>query len=226
VLGLWALFSLRNSQDVGGVDFGHVLIGLNARLSSVAREETAPLHGAPGSGPIGLEIVTWVGDLGGAAARVALNRVVAPEADVARYFRGTDYGAASNLEGDISAYTVASPAGASGAVGPLTLTATGSIADAIEAHFMTTGGRQSSCYKFVMVQGARFDGSTFLNRPTLEAAMAVKLALFGQLYMVNYLRQRNRLDWSRIVRARQELPKASVDVARRFVDWLLACSPR
>src|SRR6266511_2092022 len=52
-------------------------------------------------------------DLGGAAGRLGRDRVKVPSTPVRKYFtgrRGVDYGADSNLEGDVAAYIVASGA--------------------------------------------------------------------------------------------------------------------
>src|SRR5262249_725906 len=102
-LGCGLFLSLQRNQDVGGIDMGRMIIGMNARMRFLSREVDYPGHGATG-----LEITTWVGDLGGAAARLALDRVTNPRASAARYFRGTGYGAPSNLEGDVAAYVIAS----------------------------------------------------------------------------------------------------------------------
>jgi hypothetical protein len=226
-LGCGLFLSLRGSQDVRGVDMGHVMIGLSARASSSAREGPASVMGVPVAASVtGLEIVTWVGDLGGASARLALDRVSKPKAGLKKYFRGTDYGAPSNLEGDVSAYVAASEPSTKTTVGPLVLPASGLIADALKAHFAVKGGRRNRCYRFLLMQGAKFSGRTLENRSAVEAAMAVKLFSFGSLYMVNFLRQRHRLDWSLVGKARSRLFKASLDVAHRFVTWLLSCLPK
>ncbi len=57
-----------------GIDFGHLMIGLDARNSYLARETAYPLHG----GGTGLEIVTWLGDLGGGAGMLAIKRILNP----------------------------------------------------------------------------------------------------------------------------------------------------
>jgi hypothetical protein len=98
-LGPSLFAALKASQDAGNLDMGHVLIGLDARSSWTSRRVPIPTQGGSG-----LEITTWVGDLGGATARLALDRTHDPRARAERYLRGTDYGAASNLAGDIAAY--------------------------------------------------------------------------------------------------------------------------
>jgi hypothetical protein len=169
--------ALKASQDVRGVDMGHVLIGMNARASSVAREDSV-LPGVSG-GPTGLEAVTWVGDLGGAAARVALDRVHNAAAGVDRYFRGNDYGAPSNLEGDVSAHVAGAAALPATAAPELSLPASGLIADALAAHFLRPHGRDDGKYQFVRMLGGRFAGNLLGDRADVAATMATKLALFA-----------------------------------------------
>jgi hypothetical protein len=93
---------LQRGQDAGGVDMGHLLIGLDARMRSASRDGTIMATQASG-----LELVTWVGDLGGGAARLAFDEGKG-HGSVNRYFSGTDFGANSNLEGDIAAYVIGS----------------------------------------------------------------------------------------------------------------------
>jgi hypothetical protein len=72
-IGCGLFLSLQQSQDVEGVDMGHILIGLDARMSWSSRVPNIPAHGATGVG-----ITTWVGDLGGATARLAVDRTKNP----------------------------------------------------------------------------------------------------------------------------------------------------
>jgi hypothetical protein len=224
------------------MDMGHVLIGLNARVSSIARHDVPPLHASIGGwartlgryaglrigcrsnpGPTGLDIVTWVGDLGGAAARVALDRTKRTNAGVERYFRGTDYGAKSNLEGDVSAYVVATQPGSSAVQDP-TIPPSGMIADALATFFLKRGREyQTRCRRFLMMQGGRFRGKTIKNKSVVEGNMATKICHFAAFYMTNYLRQRGRLKLKLLLAAMQHLAKASDDVSRRFMRWLLSC---
>jgi hypothetical protein len=76
--------ALKNSQDTvdpGGrhVDFGHLLIGLDARFDpAFASKVSYPVLGGVTSvdlGGTGTELVTWLGDLGGGAASLAITRV-------------------------------------------------------------------------------------------------------------------------------------------------------
>jgi len=214
-LGCGRFLSLRGSQDAGGVDMGHVLIGLNARTGFFARATNVPLHGATG-----LELTTWVGDLGGASARLALDRISRSNADAARYFRGTDYGARSNLEGDVAAYVVAATDAPK--VGEPVIPSGGTIADALEAYFVRHRGYADRCRRFLQLQGGVFSNGTLTNRSAIERVMAEKLESFGRIYMANFLRSRGQFSVGRFLMARERTAGAAFDVAARFVDELLA----
>lgn len=99
--------ALKASQDVtapqhGRVDMGHIIIGLNARMRAGSRATMLSAGGATG-----VEAVTWVGDLGGAVGRLAIDRTTKSSTSSAKYFTGSDYGAPSNLEGDVAAAALA-----------------------------------------------------------------------------------------------------------------------
>ena len=99
---------IQASQSIhdGGreIDVGHVMIGLETRGSIIMRN--TPM---PGQGGTGIEIVTWLGDLGGGAADLARRRATAPSTPVSIIFTNSssDYGVMDNLEGDAGGYLVA-----------------------------------------------------------------------------------------------------------------------
>jgi hypothetical protein len=214
-LGCGLFLSLKRSGDAGGVDMGHVLIGMSARMRLLARVPTFP-----GTASTGLELTTWVGDLGGAAARLAMDRVKAPRTPASRYFVGRDYGATSNLEGDVAAYVVA--AKSPGSVGAPDIPSAGSVADALESFFVTGTGRAGRCGNFLAMLGGTVSGGKLANHAAVRKAMATKLAAFGLLYMVNFLRQRG-MDLGIVAGATPLLGKASEDVSDLFIAKLLAC---
>jgi hypothetical protein len=125
-----------------------------------------------------LEIVTWVWNLGGAKAWVALDRVSNPTASADRYFGPTDYGARSNLEGDIAAYVVASSAGLPSEPTATTLPPSNSIADALADYFLSR--RRNRCLQFLVMQGTRFSGGALRNLTAVHDRMAAKLAAFAR----------------------------------------------
>lgn len=204
--------ALRQSQDVTGpsgrVDMGHVLTGLNARMRTASR--SVPL---PGQGATGMESVTWAGDLGGATGRLAMDRAQRPAASPERYFRGTDYGAPSNLEGDVAAFVIG--AGRPSRVEPLTVPASGTIADLLQSYFLARRGHGDHYRRFLELYGGVFDaGGRLTNRANVESTFASTLASFGRFYIVQRYGMRAWLNAA-------SLSDAGRDVARVFVDWLL-----
>ena len=83
-------------------DFGHLMIGLDARRSYIARFTNLPFGGT------GLENVTWVGDIGGGAGMLAYKRALNPTIRAKKmvFDSAHDYGCSINIEGDIAAYIV------------------------------------------------------------------------------------------------------------------------
>jgi hypothetical protein len=83
-------------------DFGHLMIGLDARRSYIARFTNLPYGGT------GLENVTWVGDIGGGAGMLAYKRALDPTVRAKKlvFDSAHDYGCSINIEGDIAAYVV------------------------------------------------------------------------------------------------------------------------
>jgi hypothetical protein len=195
---------------------GHVLIGLHARAHLSSRRVILPHFGARG-----IEIVTWVGDLGGATARVALDRVGDRRASVERYFQGNDYGAASNLEGDVAAYVIAD-AGEDRVSEPQFPDTAPDVATAVLNYFEGSAfsGRHR---RFLELQGGVFAGSRLTNQAEVEETIANRLAGFAPRYMDNYLREHPRgHGQAQRDRATANIPRASRDVAHHFVEWLIA----
>jgi hypothetical protein len=221
ILGMSLFNALLNSQDVsvagiGPVDVGHLMIGLNSRASWTSRSAVIPTQGATG-----LEAVTWVGDLGGAAARLARDRRQNPNLPASAYFSprmSTDYGATSNLEGDIAAYIAGASAGATGVEG-LSIPADGMIADALAAYFGAKGAPSDRMKTFLQMVGGSFTGSCLTNRGYVEGRMADKFEAFGRWYMGSRYGPADVLDTASL------LPDAAKAVAHEFVEWLIRRIP-
>jgi hypothetical protein len=260
LLGCGLYYSLRDSQDVQGVDMGHALIGMDARMREQPRtqEQTvdpATLHwgaavlswlggGVPAipTRATGLEAVTWVGDLGGATARLAGDRLHAGSAragDVDRYFRpgGTDYGAPGNLEGDVLAYSAGRTLPGPGrGTGPPVATLEESgwgmgrpsrpawqpetpLADTLG--YATTTGWANRCAHLLSAVGATGPaasgtGNTITNRSQVLTNMVTPLEGFGSAYV--------RGPHGAGPDAIPYLHNAAIDVANRFIDLLLQCA--
>lgn len=226
------LFSaLQRSQDlVDGrrrVDAGHLMIGLDARRSVTARHVSIPTQGGTG-----LDISTWLGDLGGGAGMLAFRRVTTPGTSAMRMFRGTDFGGPINLEGDVAGFVVARDTTTATPTGPegLTFAGTSTIADALAAYLLPTGSGATSsewnnrCKTFMSMKGATFDRAGALNnRTAFISALKDQIEAFACWYLVNRLRQTGRLSISTLRTASLHVSGAAEEIATIFVDALDTC---
>lgn len=212
---------LQSSQDVRDrgrlIDVGHALIGLDARRSSVARTLEIPTQGGTG-----LELVTWLGDLGGGAANLAWCRASTPNRSVSNIFSasGSDYGASINLEGDIAAYVIGSTGGALDA--PIFRRGDG-IVDLFERYLpisRTASGWQRRGRDFVQMIGGRVSGSSISNRSTLITQLTGKIETFAVAYMMQRYIPGQCLNGPQIEAACQHLHGAAREVAAVFVSAL------
>ncbi len=103
IIGTSLFLALRGSAEVKDpngryTDFGHLIIGLDSR-DWVSRTVNIPSQGGTGQA-----INTWLGDLGGGAGMLAMNRGLDGNVTkhALRHFKGSDYGGVVNLEGDIA----------------------------------------------------------------------------------------------------------------------------
>lgn len=179
-----ALFDdLQGSQSIHdggfGIDVGHVLIGLETRTSVNLRTKKFS-----GQGGTGLEIVTWLGDLGGGAASLARKRVKAPQTSVSVIFNNSssDYGVMDNLEGDLGGYLVAcgqQPAGAS------TFAPGAGVAQALASYAPLTSRTEwdTRAMRFTTAIGGRVaPNGTLLNPIDLVKSLTGKLYEFAVWY--------------------------------------------
>jgi hypothetical protein len=217
--------ALRASQDVSDgkrkVDFGHLLIGLDARRSWTARN--APM--APG-GASGLALSTWVGDLGGGAAMLAKDRVARPATHARTRFTGSDFGGSINLEGDLAGYLVApDPSSPSSASAPVIAPGSG-IAEALEAYLAPAGaGAQwnTRCQNFLQMFGGVISKGALTNRATVVSTFAPQIEGFACFYLWNRLRQQAKLNSATLKAASAHITGAAQEVTEIFVDALVSC---
>lgn len=210
--------SLQRSQDVKDgknlLDFGHFVIGLDARRKRLARSWNFS------EGGTGLEICTWLGDLGGGAAMLAKDRIDHPGTPVHKRMSGSDFGGAINLEGDVAAYVAASALGEQ-SIGPPVLP-NERIADALSQYLDLKGDhwrRRASI--FLVRNGAQLQGAAVANRAEVVGRWAEKIEDFGALYLLIRLKDQGKLDTQVVRRASIELPPAAVEVATVFFEALV-----
>jgi hypothetical protein len=216
--GTTTLFTdLKDSQSMvdGGrsLDMGHLLIGLETRTTA-ARTFVFP------EGGNGLEVVTWMGDLGGGAANLARRRAKTPSLPVAYVFHNSssDYGVTDNLEGDVAAYVVA----AGSTAGGVPVFGRGSVGDAIRSYLLPAG---SSAWKgraaaFAQAIGGTVSPKGITNKPTVVDALTKKLTQFGYWYATTRWVTTGELLGADATRTCEHMEGAAREIAAVFVDTL------
>lgn len=206
-------------------DFGHMLIALDARYDpDFSKNVKYPVMGINiDLGGTGTELVTWLGDLGGGTAAVAVARVSAPTTNVSTRFSGSDYGGSINLEGDIAGYVVAS--GASTSLATPNIVAGKGLSDALQDYLTPGAATSSSAWSgraktFLTMQGATFDSSGNLsNRAALISAFAPKIKEFACNYLASRVKD-SKISSADAKSAANHVTPVSEEVAEAFVDAL------
>jgi hypothetical protein len=224
--------ALQDSQDMVDpsgrqIDFGHLLIGLDARFDpSFSSNVTYPVPLPIGSykvslGGTGTELVTWLGDLGGGAASLAIKRVGAPGTSASTVFTSSDYGGSINLEGDVAASVLAT-AGRSVLTMP-NLKPGQRLSDALADYLLPsaagTNWKDRSAI-FLSMNGGVFDASGVLtNRATLIAAFAAKIRTFACNYLASRVKDKH-ITVGTAKGAGNHVTGAAQEVATAFIDAL------
>lgn len=229
--GLFA--ALQQSQDLidpGGrqVDLGHLIIGLDARFdpaltSTVKYPVTTPLMTINVSlGGTGTELVTWLGDLGGGAASLALKRVATPSTSARAVFTGTDYGGPINLEGDVAASVVAT--GSPTALTAPTFAAGKRLSDALRDYLSPAAASAAWTNRattFLKMNGATFDSANALtNRAALITSFAAKIQEFACNYLASRVKDKKVTIADAKAAANSHVVSSAQEVATAFVDAL------
>lgn len=221
--------ALFNSQDVVDgtrhVDFGHLLIGLDARIDpALTTNVQYPVAGGIMNidmGGSGTELVTWLGDLGGAAASLSVKRTSVASTSTRTVFTGTDYGGSINLEGDVAGFVVASGS-TTALTTPIITVGSGRLSDALTA-YLTPGSSayNSRATTFLTMYGGTFDPTT--HALTNATAVATTFANKIQAFACNYLASRVRdghITYATATSAAAHVVPTSVEVATTFVNAL------
>lgn len=243
-----ALFNSYEVRTPGGkiTDFGHLIIGLEARLSPKAmngdatdpRGITRGDFNASLGGP-GAEVVTWLGDLGGGAFKLASDRVTVPSTPALTIFpsSGSSYGASVNLEGDLAAFLVGAPKQITEGIPELTeINESDGIAGALKNYFNDTEKSWTNRAKnFLTIYGGAFNTKEELtNRDNLISEFAEKIKSFAATYgetrkkdELNNKKKDVNLSEEQLEKVETELEKindnyeqASNDIAKLFVSAL------
>ncbi len=215
--------ALKASQDVKEgtrtVDFGHLIIALDSRESVL---DKIPFP----SGGTGTEIVTWLGDLGGGAGSLAVARTTNPAISVSTRFRGTDYGAVSNLEGDIAGFLVGSAAGATSVAAP-SIPSGSHVSDALRDYLAP--GKAGAAWgarakNFLTIYGGAFDATGNLtNAAALSTSFAAKIATFACQYLASRVAA-GKVTPGQLQAATDHVLPCSDEMATTFVSTLANCA--
>jgi hypothetical protein len=232
-LGTSLFNDLQDSQDVTDgrfkIDTGHTLIGMEARTNPTGREYEIPTQGGTG-----LEIVTWLGDLGGGAANLAWQRSASASSatrSVSTIFiaSGSDYGAPINLEGDVAGYLIGAPATVTSGSAALTFARGTTIADLFRAYLpINAAGRVNYFLRsrnFLTMMGGRFDpppSNRLNNRSTVVSRLAAKIRDFATAYILQRYIVGQGHPRQRIEDACKHLSGTAAEVAETFVKALEA----
>lgn len=225
--------ALKGSQDLVDasgrhVDFGHLVIGLDARFDpAFASNVKYPVKALFTSvdidlGGTGTELVTWLGDLGGGAASLAVRRVAAPSTSAGTVFTGSDYGGSINLEGDIAASVVAT--GSPSAVTAPNLAPGKKFSDVLQDYLSPAAPSASwndRATTFLTMNGATIDASkTLTNRNALIDSFAKKIQIFACNYLVSRVKDGKIPVATAKAAANDHVISSAREVAAAFVDAL------
>jgi len=218
-LGKKLVNDLQASQDVidGGhrIDLGHVLIGMDARKRVTSRSVPIPKMGGTG-----LEVSTWLGDLGGGAGNLAYRRLNNPDRSVKYLFplKGSDYGASINLEGDMGGYLVAPSQNPSSFEEP-TFPGSGGVAEELRNYLPlgSTSDWHQRISHFSRALGGEIKGGELMYIGDLGNKLASKIGQFGAWYMSQRYIISGQLKGEDIATACRHLASASREVATTFV---------
>jgi hypothetical protein len=202
-----------------GVDWGHIIIGMEARLSWCSREQEVLV---PPHQTSGLEITTWIGDIGGGAGMLAFKRITNPNKRAIDMFNDpNDFGGWFNMEGDIAAYLVGRNTAIFDHTPEVELNNL-MIADALQAYLLPQPAPAESEYNkrgrlFLGMLGGVVDAQGNLtNEQDLMNHLVPKVQDFAEYYLVN-------MSFGRTVdfeQASRHLGGASREITSLFINAL------
>ncbi len=174
------LFNLLvNSPEVidngKGFDWGHAIIGLDARRKFASRGVNFPPTGSTG-----LEIVTWIGDLGGGAGKLAWDRINSPNTRAKSKFLGSHFGGATNIEGNIAGYLIGREEDTVFSAPDMALTDDDYIADELKKYLIDNENNDWDNRVQLFLQ---MIAGNVINDSAKEY-LAEKIASFGEVYLI------------------------------------------
>lgn len=228
ILGKSLFNALKNSPEVRNgkrsIDFGHLIIGLEARSKYASREVNLPLQGGAG-----LETSTWLGDIGGGAGMLAMRRVNNPNIRAKTLVfnaSGHDYGAKVNLEGDIAAYIAAYDKSETDGPSFPDIKKYGFVSEAIANYLLPQEDKSLSnewndrVRLFTQMIGGKIEKGKLTNKKELIRKITQKITDFSGMYaFIRYLSS-NKHEEKVYRETSKYVEGASHEVAIIFVDIL------
>lgn len=213
---------MKNSAEVvdgnKGVDFGHIIIGLESRLSFCSSKMNIQFHEITG-----LEICTWIGDLGGGSGMLANRRVGNPAIRAKTIFNNSqsDFGGWINMEGDIAAYLVARNKSKTESIPTVFLTNHDYLADALKDYLIPQPPKvfdwSIRSRLFLEMLGGKFNGDILVNKTKLIEEIADDIEDFSENYIVLKSFNDNSIN---LYKTSKYFKPCSVEVADIFVNAL------
>jgi len=197
-------------------DFGHLMIGLDARRSLVARYLNLPFGGS------GLENVTWIGDLGGGAGMLAYKRVANPQLRAKKlvFDSDHDYGCSINIEGDISGYVVGVDEEDWDSISDPTDYIEDYIYKGLEKYFDDKKDWIKRVNYFIAMIGGVIEDGQLKNREDLLDDLVDSIEGFAQFYIIIRAKDKS-MDELSLLKSFGYIKSCAEEVAKIFLDGLL-----
>jgi hypothetical protein len=223
LLGAGLVRALKDSSEVShagrAVDIAHILVGMEARSHLSTRRLNLIAQGGTG-----LELVTWVGDLGGAAGLLAVERMDRPAVGAEELLFSPDtYDLSANLEGDLAGYLVARRRGAADRPTPPDQASFPTVSDALQAYLADSPDASDWSRRHElftrMIGGSVVDGR-LQGRAALAEMVFKKTRSFASLYVLYRLKFLGRLSRSTLTEASRHVRGAARELSEIFVHRL------
>lgn len=201
------------------LDAGHALVGLEARTR--LGPSRLPLWGHGGTG---LELSTWLGDLGGAAGLLILQRLEDPTARAVPWlFSKHTYDLRPNLEGDVAGYLVARDPLITDRVSMVKPPDFVSVARALEDYTRRLASDWPDRWGlFIRLLGGRIGPANdrLLDRNDLLARIQTKTRRFTVWYLLYRLKHAKRVSRATLVEASRHVEGAATELSELFLAVL------
>lgn len=198
------------------IDAGHILVGMEARTRLGASRLALW-----GQGGTGLELCTWLGDLGGAAGLLVLQRLEDPSTRaVPMLFSEQTYDLRANLEGDVGGYLVARNPAAVDSVSIQQASRFVSVAQSLEEYALGSKADWANRWAlFTRQLGAASEPQTDwqLRRQKLLARVWRQTRKFASHYLLYRLHHLERLSRATWIEALRHLDGAAAELSELFL---------